>query len=269
MKPLDDYVYALPEQTNFTFGMYSGYVNLPGDEKEIYYLLTESQNDWRTDPLLIWLNGGPGCSSMLGWATENGPFVMKAGDTSFAENEYAWNKRANVLYFDNPAGVGFSFCDNSVNKTACKFDDTIVGKDMVDFMSGFYLKFPEYKNHDLYLSGESYAGVYVPMLALNIKWYNGNHTHKIGEKTKDIPLKGWMIGNGVTDWKYDAMPATIDTTYRRAILNDGLYDEMAANACDYSGFEFGINQTPACDDLLNQAGHVWFDIDLYNLYLPL
>lgn len=269
LKPSDDFVYSLPEMDDdFQFGVYSGYVALPNTTKEIYYLLTQSQGDWRTDPLLIWLNGGPGCSSMLGWATENGPYLMKDGETSFEENPWAWNRNASVLYFDNPAGVGFSYCDSAANATECKFDDNNVGTDMIAFLEGWYHKFTEYKNHDLYISGESYAGIYVPMLALNIDWYNGNNTDKPGDLKKDIPLKGWLIGNGCTNWDYDCMPATVNTTYGRAIINDAIFDNMTASECYYAGFEFGIDQTPECTDLLNQAAESWNEIDLYNLYLP-
>jgi len=85
-KPTEDYVKSLPEMEDFPYGVYSGYVPLTNTSKEIYYMLVESQNDWKTDPLLIWLNGGPGCSSMLGWATENGPWLLKEGETTFMKN---------------------------------------------------------------------------------------------------------------------------------------------------------------------------------------
>lgn len=65
---------------------------------------------WETAPLLIWINGGPGCSSLIGWGTENGPFLIsdKNPSAGFVASDYAWNKEANVLYVDQPAGIGFS-----------------------------------------------------------------------------------------------------------------------------------------------------------------
>jgi len=269
LKPVGDFVKALPEMEDFPYGVYSGYVSLPNTtNKEIYYLLTESQNDWRSDPLLIWINGGPGCSSLIGWATENGPWIIYEGETTFSENDYAWNKNASVLYFDNPAGVGFSYCDIAANASECAFDDSNVGTDMIHFLEGWYLKFPEYINHDLYISGESYAGIYLPMLAQNIIWHNGNNTDKPGDLVKDIPLKGWLIGNGCTNWSYDCMPATVNTTYNRAIIGDAIFDNMTASECDYSGFEFGDPNTPVCTDLLNQAAQDLSAVDRYNLYEP-
>lgn len=60
---------------NYTgWNIYSNYIDIKDTTKKLHFLLAESQNDWKTDPLIIWFNGGPGCSSMLAFATENGPF---------------------------------------------------------------------------------------------------------------------------------------------------------------------------------------------------
>lgn len=62
-----------------------------------------------TDPVVVWLNGGPGCSSLLGFVQENGPFLFKGIDPNFQNNEnFTWNKNANMLYIESPPGVGFS-----------------------------------------------------------------------------------------------------------------------------------------------------------------
>ena len=68
----------------------------------------ESQGNPETDPVILWLNGGPGCSSLLGLTTEIGPFVMDMDDTEFKQNVYAWNKNANIIFLESPTGVGFS-----------------------------------------------------------------------------------------------------------------------------------------------------------------
>jgi len=69
---------------------------------------------------LIWFNGGPGCSSLLGWSQEHGPYVMDSGTNYFVPNEYSWNTAANVLYIESPAGVGYSYCGNTAD---CTFND--------------------------------------------------------------------------------------------------------------------------------------------------
>ena len=80
--------------------MYSGFITLGNTTKMLHYLLVESANDWSTDPLIIWFNGGPGCSSLGGFATENGPYIMRGGETVFSKNEHSWNNNANVLYVE-------------------------------------------------------------------------------------------------------------------------------------------------------------------------
>ena len=92
--PAEDIVYEL-KGVNLaqSANLWSGYVNLTGSSKRIHYLLAESQNDPENDPLIIWYNGGPGCSSMLGFMQEHGPFLWENGkDTWSGENYYSWNK---------------------------------------------------------------------------------------------------------------------------------------------------------------------------------
>ena len=81
----------------------------------IYFLMAESRSDPANDPLVIWLQGGPGCSSMLGMFTENGPYNFRYNRDKikdpfeFESNEFSWNNEANVMYVDQPLGTGFSF----------------------------------------------------------------------------------------------------------------------------------------------------------------
>ena len=79
-----------------------------------------SRNNPATDPLIIWFNGGPGCSSMLGWAQEHGPYTMSDGATNFTFNDWSWNNNANMVYIESPAGVGYSICNDA---TECDFND--------------------------------------------------------------------------------------------------------------------------------------------------
>jgi len=102
----------LPEMGTFDkYEMYSGYLDVTDTTNKLHYAFVQSQNDPVNDPLVIWFNGGPGCSSMLGFAQEHGPFVIENGTTTFHENYWSWNKEANMLYIEAPAGVGYSYCD--------------------------------------------------------------------------------------------------------------------------------------------------------------
>jgi carboxypeptidase C (cathepsin A) len=88
--------------------------------KKLNYLFLESQNDPANDPLIVWFNGGPGCSSMLGWAQEHGPYSMDAGTDFWRLNEYSWNNEANVIYIESPGGVGYSTCSGAKE---CSYTD--------------------------------------------------------------------------------------------------------------------------------------------------
>ena len=259
-KPSADLVTSLPEMETFSYGVYSGYIELGTTTKNLHYILTESQNNWATDPLIIWFNGGPGCSSVLGWATENGPWVMDTQSTSFRKNDYAWNLNANVLYIEQPAGVGYSYADCKTAPRDCVFNDTTTGVDNLDFMNAWLAKFPEYAATPLWISGESYAGIYGPTFAYHIVEYNKEATIKIN-------LQGFAIGDGCTNWTYDTMPATLNMTYGHALFNTELWDKMTDNFCDYSGIEFNQPPSTACMGYLTEFNELIADIDLYQIYL--
>lgn len=94
------------------YGAFSGYLDIKDTTKKIHYLFFEAQENSIDAPVLIWFNGGPGCSSMLGMMQENGPFRLESGGTIFHPNEYSWNKETNLLYIEQPAGVGYSYCNS-------------------------------------------------------------------------------------------------------------------------------------------------------------
>lgn len=105
-------------------------------------------------------------------------------------NPYSWNKLANMIYIESPAGVGYSYYDGD----APSYNDENTAVDNYETIKAFFAKFPELKDNEFYISGESYAGIYVPFLA---------HQIAIVKKDTTINLKGILVGNGVTQHKYD------------------------------------------------------------------
>ena len=102
------------------------------------------------DPVILWLNGGPGCSSLTGFFTENGPFYFKENDPSqMYTNPRAWNKQANVIYLESPGTVGFSTATPKY-RTA---NDTSVAKDNLKALQMFFDLYPQYKGNDFYIAG--------------------------------------------------------------------------------------------------------------------
>lgn len=159
--PEEDRVQTLVNMTTFDdYGLFSGYLDIAGG-KHLHYVFLESQNDPANDPLVVWFNGGPGCSSVLAWAAEHGPYVMPDGQDDFVENPYSWNNEANVIYIESPAGVGYSYTDEEKPK----YNDTTSAEDNYKAIKTWFSKFPEYKTNEFFISGESYAGIYVPYLA--------------------------------------------------------------------------------------------------------
>ncbi|KAL2936465.1 Serine carboxypeptidase-like 29 [Bienertia sinuspersici] len=111
-----DRINSLPGQNfDVEFAQYSGYVTVNEEfGRSLFYWFIEAVEDPSSKPLLLWLNGGPGCSSIaLGEAEEIGPFhIQKDGKTLYL-NPYSWNKVANILFLDSPAGVGFSYSNTT------------------------------------------------------------------------------------------------------------------------------------------------------------
>ena len=89
--PVEELVPSLPDMGSFKFKLYSGYLDIAGTSKTLHYVFSESKSNPMKDPLIFWFNGGPGCSSMLGFLKENGPWVMDDETSFFFENPWSWN----------------------------------------------------------------------------------------------------------------------------------------------------------------------------------
>ena len=152
----------------------NGYITVE-EEKNVFFWLVESRSNPSTDPIILWLNGGPGASSMYGAMHEIGPCTIENlasvvwkpgqdGRTLLRPNLYSWISNATVIFVDQPLGTGFSY--HSAN--AATKNSKEAARDMRLFLESFYNVYPKYKNLDLHLAGESYAGVYIPYLAEEI-----------------------------------------------------------------------------------------------------
>lgn len=130
--------------------------------KSLHYTFAESMDSPSTDPIVIWFNGGPGCSSMLGMMQELGPIVNNDGESFFETNPHPWNERANVLFLESPAGVGWSTAGEDYDLDT---NDMVQSEDAIKALRHWFKKFPEYLPNDVFVSGESYGGIYVPYMA--------------------------------------------------------------------------------------------------------
>ncbi|XP_053616890.1 venom serine carboxypeptidase-like [Plodia interpunctella] len=139
-------------------------------------------------PLLLWLQGGPGGSSLFGLFVELGPIT--ANNKGFVMRKHHWALTHHLLFIDNPVGAGFSFTDQE--KGYCTNEDCI-SKGLYNSLQQFFTLFPKLRNNDFFITGESYAGKYIPALAMMIHKQNENCNEK------KIELKGLAIGNGYCD----------------------------------------------------------------------
>jgi len=255
-KPKEDKVTSVPDMGNFTdFDFYSGYLEIPDKKRKLHYILVESENDPVNDPLVIWFNGGPGCSSMLGFAQEHGPYHMPDGDPNFYKNPNSWNKEANMLYIESPAGVGYSyFWDKDVET----FDDTTSSEDNYAALLAFYEKFPEFKANDLFISGESYAGIYVPYLA----W-------QIIEHGSELNLKGIIVGNGVTNYTFDTGRAYAGMGFWHSLYSLEMHDDIIKYHCKFANVDEDIGgeeDEAECKKLQSKFYNLVSKLNIYDVY---
>ena len=239
--------------------MYSGYLDL-GEGREHHYIYVEATKDPENAPLMFWFNGGPGCSSMIGFITENGPCnFMDDGDLYPSDNPYAWTDTMNMVFLESPSGVGYNNNDKKFT-----YDDESVSYENLKSVQTFFKGFPELKSRDLYLSGESYAGIYVPYLALRIVEFNELDTTPENEK---INLTGMIIGNAVTDWKYDTQPALIEMAYEHGLIDIDTKRLIDSNPdCHFMGDGFGGPQPAVCKEIIRTAQKNMVALNPYDIY---
>eukprot|EP01121_Diplochlamys_sp_Union-15-3_P007382 TRINITY_DN1872_c0_g1_i1.p1 TRINITY_DN1872_c0_g1~~TRINITY_DN1872_c0_g1_i1.p1 ORF type:complete len:446 (+),score=79.29 TRINITY_DN1872_c0_g1_i1:41-1339(+) len=190
-QPAANEIKNLPGAPALNFTQFAGYIKVASGANYFYWFV-ESQNSPATDPLILWLNGGPGCSSLGGLLEENGPFSPNA-ENNLVANPYSWNTIANVLYLESPAGVGFSYCDGGCPT----YDDNSTAFDNFDFLVKWFAQYPSFANNNFYIIGESYAGHYIPQLVEQI------YLHSPGNRPPQSNFKGFAAGNPLTDESYD------------------------------------------------------------------
>ena len=165
---------------------YSGFLNASAAEPSFLHYwfaaYTGGDGKWTEKPVVLWLNGGPVASSLLGMLQELGPLIIDSAG-GLVENPYAWTEVANVIALESPAGVGYSYCVDV--KSQCESGDASTAEQNHEALLAFLGRFPEYRSRSLYLTGESYAGVYLPTLM-----------EQILSRGQIRNVEGLAIGNG-------------------------------------------------------------------------
>lgn len=256
-----DRIGQLPGQPAVDFPMYSGYVAV--DEgaggRALFYWLQEVPPEVQPAPLVLWLNGGPGCSSVAYGASEElGAFRIRPDGATLFLNDNRWNTAANILFLDSPAGVGFSYTNtssdlytNGDNKTA---------HDSYTFLVKWFERFPQYKYRDFHITGESYGGHYVPQLSQLVYQNNAGVAKPI------INFKGFMVGNAVINDHTD-YAGMFESWWNHGLVSDATYRLLRASCGGLN--DSIIHPSPACNAATDVATAEQGNIDMYSIYTPL
>ncbi|XP_006644961.2 serine carboxypeptidase-like 27 [Oryza brachyantha] len=252
-----DRIRELPGQpAKVSFSQYSGYVTVnQAHGRALFYWLVEAvPAAGPIAPLVLWLNGGPGCSSVgYGASEEVGPFRIRPDGKTLFLNPNSWNKAANLLFLESPAGVGFSYTNKTLDLYVA--GDVRTALDTYAFLVNWLERFPQYKYREFYIAGESYAGHYVPQLAQLI--YEQNK----GIQNPTINLKGFLVGNAVTDDYHDYL-GTFEYWWTHGLISDNTYHNLKTTCL----LESSEHPSPECAKNLNIASTEEGNIDPYSLY---
>jgi len=198
---------------------------------------------------------------MEGWLSESGLYHIQefSNPPTLTVNPYSWNNKTNSLFLEAPTGVGFSYCETAAE---CVHDDTTQSVDNLAALVSFFTAYPELQKNDFWITGESYAGIYIPTLAYQVYNYN------VAKPAVPINIKGILVGNGcignaaghcgndptgINDYH------DIQQWKGHALISETTYDAIM-KACDWP------NESNKCQQLLNQAAQEVGDIDVYYLY---
>ncbi|CAJ1823215.1 unnamed protein product [Sphenostylis stenocarpa] len=265
--------------SNFPSNHYSGYISIDGDYesgKNLFYYMVSSERSAEKDPVVLWLNGGPGCSSFDGFVYEHGPFNFEApkskGDLPTLHiNPYSWSKVSNIIYLDSPAGVGLSY---STNKSKYVTGDLQTASDTHVFLLKWFEQFPEFQANPFYIAGESYAGVYVPTLAFEVA-----KGIRSGAKPV-INFKGYMVGNGVTDNVFDGN-ALIPFVHGMGLISDSIYEVFTSimkfnynlqdlqATCKGNYYDaYSLDENDVCYKTIEKVDRAIDGLNVYNILEP-
>lgn len=256
--------------------IYSGFINL-NEEKmtNIFYVLITKTNENPFDenskensPLSIWLNGGPGISSMIGLFSDMGPFNLKRINSNSIDlelNEMAsWSKLSNILLVDQPVGTGFSFTNSTeeIPKTQKE-----ISHQFYKFIQGFFSVHNEMAEKDFYLLGQNYAGKYIPEIADKIIQENSKIKKKESSFKYIINLKKIAIGNGLFDAKYQKASSKYLAKGINLLseLDDESQFDLLSQKCEYELSNKSERAGEQCDKIIEYLSKISGGVSKYDV----
>ncbi|XP_045825336.1 serine carboxypeptidase-like 12 [Trifolium pratense] len=209
------------------FVLETGYIEVSETERdenaEVFYYFIESENNPKQDPLLLWLTGGPGCSGFSGLVFEIGPLAFKnevynGSLPNLFLRQHSWTKVSNIIFLDLPAGTGFSY---PKTETAVQQSTWKLVQNAHQFLRKWLIDHPKFLSNEVYIAGDSYSGIPVPIIVQEISYENE------GGLQPRINLQGYILGNPITTPKDDNYQ--IPFNHAHALISDELYQSLQKN----------------------------------------
>lgn len=245
---LKDEIHNLPGAPTVPWRAFSGYIDVSAPtEKEgtrrMFYWFVESQDAPETDPVFLWTNGGPGCTGLGGFLSEMGPFRVGKDGKALDINELSWTKVANMVFIEQPVGVGFSTTSAHID-----YGDEQAATDNHRFIVGFFKRFPQYAKQDFYISSESYGGHYMPTLASKMK------------QQGDVPqFRGIFLGNPLTYMPYRNY-GQYGTAWGHQLLPEPLWKQYEVASCATT-----FPPSATCNNITGEMDGILAGFDAYAL----
>ncbi|EOA27141.1 hypothetical protein CARUB_v10023242mg [Capsella rubella] len=243
------------------FELETGYIGIDEEENvQFFYYFIKSDKNPKEDPLLIWLNGGPGCSCLSGLFFENGPLAFKSevyngSVPSLVSTTYSWTKTANIIFLDQPVGSGFSYSRTPIGKTS----DTHEVKRIHEFLQKWLRKHPQFSSNPFYVVGDSYSGMIVPALVQEIS--KGNYICC----NPPINLQGYVLGNPITHIEIE-QNYRIPFAHAMSLISDELYESLK-RFCKGNYFNVDPRNTK-CSKLVEEYNKCTDKINMHHTLIP-
>ncbi|KAF2764861.1 alpha/beta-hydrolase [Teratosphaeria nubilosa] len=234
------------------------------NSSELYFWFYPSSNPLAEEEILIWLNGGPGCSSLEGILQENGPFLWQYGTYKPVKNPYTWVNLTNVVWIEQPAGTGFS----PLKGTPAPTNEIEVAEQFLGFWKNFIDTFGLH-GKKVYITGESYAGYYVPYIADAM-----HNATEASNNTDYYNIQSILFYDPSTSYGVlqDDIPTVPFIEYWAGLFsfNQSFIDDVhqRADACGYTDFynlamtfpPNGTLPTPPNVDYTTPGCEIWNDV---------